>query len=255
MHLYETRIEFRDAYGWESCTLQTNYSTRSIADLQNGLGVAIPGFNLPIPGNFNISDSEWTLALEQLLLLVLIVGRWLLPKGHLSRNQLSQLLLVYIGMAADILEFSGEKLEEEAVFCDLMLIMIILALWSWSLLQFTLVLTSVLARKTRNFAPANLGENICELFCKCGCCANEIWSLLLTMAMQDGPFLAMRLYLIIDRGVFNQMMIFFTIKNIMILFLQLYRIAILCCDVPNKLDPSKDEEAKGEAMSVTIEGI
>ena len=39
-----------------------------------------------------------------MLLLILIIGRWLLPKGEITREQLSQLLLVYIGMAADIIE-------------------------------------------------------------------------------------------------------------------------------------------------------
>ena len=38
-------------------------------------------------------------------MLILIIGRWLLPKGDLTRDQLSQLLLVYIGTAADIIEF------------------------------------------------------------------------------------------------------------------------------------------------------
>ena len=30
--------------------------------------------------------------------------RWLLPKGRMSRDQFSQLMLVYTGMAADIAE-------------------------------------------------------------------------------------------------------------------------------------------------------
>ncbi len=34
--------------------------------------------------------------LEQLLLVVLIIGRWLLPKGDISREQLSQILLAYL---------------------------------------------------------------------------------------------------------------------------------------------------------------
>ncbi|PIK43368.1 putative transmembrane protein [Apostichopus japonicus] len=240
-HLYNTRIAFRDEYGWESCTLQTNYSTQSIDDLQQGLGVSIPGLTLPA---FNISDADWTLALEQLLVVFLIVGRWLLPKGELSRDQLSQLLLVYIGMAADILEFSAENLKEGAVYCDLLLIIIILALWSWSLVQFTLVLTSVSARRGRNFAPSSRAQNFCNLCCKCGCCANEIWSLFITIIMQDGPFFVMRMYLIIDRHVFNQMMMFFTIKNLLVLSLQLYRIGILCCDIPNKVEPADEPEAE-----------
>lgn len=43
--------------------------------------------------------------IEQFLMLILIIGRWMLPKGELTRDQLSQLLLVYIGTAADIIEF------------------------------------------------------------------------------------------------------------------------------------------------------
>jgi hypothetical protein len=34
--------------------------------------------------------------IEQMILLVLILSRWLLPKGELTREELSQLLLVII---------------------------------------------------------------------------------------------------------------------------------------------------------------
>ncbi len=45
----------------------------------------------------------WTQIVEQTLLLVLIIGRWLLPVGKtMTRDQLSQLLLVYIGTAGNI---------------------------------------------------------------------------------------------------------------------------------------------------------
>ena len=62
--------------------------------------------------------------IEQLLMLILIIGRWMLPKvrsyksylqsciyacsslqGSMSRDELAQLLLTYIGTAADIIEF------------------------------------------------------------------------------------------------------------------------------------------------------
>lgn len=46
----------------------------------------------------------WTLIVEQTLLLVLIIGRWLLPVGKtMTRDQLSQLLLVYIGTAGKVM--------------------------------------------------------------------------------------------------------------------------------------------------------
>ena len=51
-----------------------------------------------------IEPAQWVVLIEQLLLFFLILGRWMLPKGDISRDELSQLLLVYIGMAADIIE-------------------------------------------------------------------------------------------------------------------------------------------------------
>ena len=54
--------------------------------------------------SISLGKEEWCKILEQMLLLILIIGRWLLPKGEITREQLSQLLLVYIGMAADIIE-------------------------------------------------------------------------------------------------------------------------------------------------------
>lgn len=58
-----------------------------------------------------ISHNAWILTLHQTLLFVLVIGRWLLPKGDITRNQLSQLLLVFIGVGADILEFAtGEEI-------------------------------------------------------------------------------------------------------------------------------------------------
>ena len=42
--------------------------------------------------------------IEQCLMLFLIIGRWMLP-SEMSRDELAQLLLCYIGVAADIIEF------------------------------------------------------------------------------------------------------------------------------------------------------
>ena len=189
--------------------------------------------NIPVA----LTDDSWSLALEQFLLALLLLGRWLLPKGSLTRDQLSQLLLVYIGMAADILEFSLETLKEQAVICNLFLIILILGLWSWSLLQFTLVLTSVSAPRAR--AAKISGGKSCK---GClGCCENEIWALWITILMQDGPFLAMRLYLLIEFNIINQMMLFFTLKNILVIILQLYRMIIVRCGDTNAVEPLQNE--------------
>ncbi len=63
--------------------------------------ILIKQVNIDIP---NVEPAQLVVMVEQLLLFVLILGRWMLPKGKISRDELSQLLLVYIGMAADIIE-------------------------------------------------------------------------------------------------------------------------------------------------------
>ncbi|XP_033103345.1 transmembrane protein 26-like [Anneissia japonica] len=232
LQLYENRIEYRDEQGWEECTsdIMINSSGVQLSEIS---GVTIP---------LTLSESDWVLALEQVLLCLLVLGRWLLPKGALTRDQLSQLLLVYIGMAADILEFSIENLKEDNVKCNAILIYMILGLWAWSLLQFTLVLTSVSGAKVRMFKKTKRMYH-CRA---CICCENEIWALSISLIMQDGPFLAMRLYLLIHHQVVNQMMIFFTCKNMLVIMLQAYRILIVCSDT-NTVEPS---EVSGEAVEV-----
>jgi Transmembrane protein 26 len=54
------------------------------------------GVNIKLP-DIQVDAETWVTLIEQFLMLVLIIGRWLLPKGDLTRDQLSQLLLVYIG--------------------------------------------------------------------------------------------------------------------------------------------------------------
>ena len=44
------------------------------------------------------------LMMIMLMMIMLTMLRWLLPKGEMSRDQFSQLMLVYTGMAADIAE-------------------------------------------------------------------------------------------------------------------------------------------------------
>ena len=62
-----------------------------------------------------LTSDQWVWVIEQVLLLFLILGRWMLPKGKLTHDQLSQLLLVYIGTAADIVEFFEAFKEEEVI--------------------------------------------------------------------------------------------------------------------------------------------
>lgn len=61
----------------------------------------------------SVCPNDWILALHQILLILLIVGKWLLPLGGgVTRDELSQLLLIFVGTAADILEFTSETLSD-----------------------------------------------------------------------------------------------------------------------------------------------
>ena len=74
------------------------------------------------------------------MLIVLVLGRWLMPKGDMSRDQLSQLLMVYVGLGADILDIF-DTFKEPEVKTNQAVIIVGLALFSWALMQFPLVLT------------------------------------------------------------------------------------------------------------------
>ncbi len=59
---------------------------------------------------------------------------------------------------------------------------------------------------------------------------SEIWSILVTLSLQDGPFFAVRLVAIIVYRVHSFLTYFFTFKNFLILLLQTYRIASICLE-------------------------
>lgn len=115
---------------------------KDLQNLDKYLGVKI---NLP---DIQVDAETWQTVIEQFLMLILIVGRWLLPKGDLTRDQLSQLLLVYIGTAADIIEFF-DSFKDKKIASDPLLVYLTLGIWSWSLIQFTIVLSATRSRKPR----------------------------------------------------------------------------------------------------------
>ena len=189
-----------------------------------------------------LSSTEWTLALEQILLVLLITAKWLLPRGSLSRDQLAQLLMSHIGLAADSLEFSLESLKEQKVLCDKVLIVIILSIWSWSLLQFCINTTAV-----TSVLESSADEEGSRRGCRTACFSGDIWALLVSVILQDAPYLAMRLFLVVYVRAINQMILFFICKNILVISLQFYRLGILSCgnNVASPAEPTDDGDVPG----------
>ncbi|XP_046895326.1 transmembrane protein 26 [Hypomesus transpacificus] len=178
--------------------------------------------HIPIASEIvELNPEDWAAGLEQTMLIVLVLGRWLMPKGDMSRDQLSQLLMVYVGLGADILDIF-DTFKEPEVKTNQAVIIVGLALFSWALMQFPLVLTQTRPPQEQiRAAPPSSSTS---------CYSSEVWSLLLTVGLQDGPFLVYRLYLMIREQVLNQLMIFFTCKNILIVLLEVYRIFVVQCE-------------------------
>ncbi|XP_060930625.1 transmembrane protein 26 [Limanda limanda] len=188
--------------------------------------------HIPITaGIVELEPEDWVAGLEQTMLIVLVLGRWLMPKGDMSRDQLSQLLMVYVGLGADILDIF-DTFKEPEVKTNRAVVITGLALFSWALMQFPLVLTQTQPPKGEcpQRSPGGLLCSTGAPPSSASCCSSEVWSLLLTVGLQDGPFLVYRLYLMVQEQVLNQLMIFFTCKNIVIVLLELYRIFVVQCE-------------------------
>nr|XP_046188930.1 transmembrane protein 26-like [Oncorhynchus gorbuscha] len=181
--------------------------------------------HIPISADIlQLGPENCAAALKQTMLIVLVLGRWLTPKGDMSRDQLSQLLMAYAGLGADILDIF-DIFTEPDVKTNRAVIDVGLALSS---MHFPLVLTQTYPTKAQPH-PSSSQPWLVPVESLSGglCCSREVWRLLLTVGHQDGLFLVYRLYLTIRKNVLNQLMIFFTCKNILVILLEVYRIFVV----------------------------
>ncbi len=263
--------------------------------------------------------------IEQTGVFILIIGRWTLPKGSISRDQFSQILLIYVGTAADIVEFSElysdeqvravePKATQNTIYTGIMVV------WGWSILQFSLTIAlpedglkqeeeediepdeaNVKWRQTNRVAPMSylhykhmltkgwdseaqktassekdnvqwrgkfegaharqeqMGEEQGpeEEDSGCGikrgelktCILNhlELITCLVPVLMQDGPFFVYRMILMIQYKISNQMIILLTVKNALVIIVQIYRIMILYC-----CEPRNDSEMELNDPSIRV---
>lgn len=184
---------------------------------------------------------------------MIIVGRWMLPKGKTSRSALSQLLLVYLSLASDMIDLLS-IFQEDKVIRNKGMVYSTLAIFSWSTLQFSL---NLVATRGRNFhvekdpciadSHVNYKENyrrnrrfqvheICQKLCD-----SELPSIFITILMQDLPFLTLRLLAVFHFQVQSYTTIFFTCKNIFILFLQVYRLWSICMEHVDQEDVNDED--------------
>ncbi len=69
----------------------------------------------------------------------------------------------------------------------------------------------------------------------------ELISCLVPVLMQDGPFFVYRMVLMIQYKISTQMIILLTVKNALVIIVQIYRIMILYCCEPRKDEPALDD--------------
>ncbi|XP_061197343.1 transmembrane protein 26-like [Saccostrea echinata] len=208
---------------------------------EENLKISIKDLGIDFSFPLSLTADLWLRVLEQFLLLMLIVGRWVLPKGALSHDQLSQLLLVYVGTAADIVEFY-EAFNEEAVKYNPLLIYVLLGIWTLSLFQFTLVVTATRARRDLVGVPSGLIMAMQDE--APSCCNPEIYGIIVSILMQDCPFLVIRLLLIFYYHVVSYTNMFFTSKNSLVILLLLYRVIVIQTDSDKKKSRSSGSREK-----------
>jgi hypothetical protein len=127
--------------------------------------------------------------------------------------------------------------DETAVVNHAFMGYVILAIWSLSLMQFTLILTAVSSKQRK--ITHNTANFITKIKTKCSCTHNEIWAIIATVLLQDAPFLTVRLYVAFGLKVITYSLLFVTVKNVIVILLQLYRFFVICCQASNNRKNSK----------------
>lgn len=127
-----------------------------------------------------------------------------------------------------------------------MLIYVLLGIWTMSLLQFTIVVTATRARRDLVGVPSGLilaMEKDAP-----SCCNPEIYGIVVSILMQDCPFLVIRLLLIFYYGVVSYTNMFFTSKNSLVILLLLYRVIVIQTDADKKKSPSSGSTTREKSV-------
>uniref|UniRef100_A0A671RVW4 Transmembrane protein 26b n=1 Tax=Sinocyclocheilus anshuiensis TaxID=1608454 RepID=A0A671RVW4_9TELE len=194
------------------CTnLDSSESIQAFLDERRNLTNGSLSEQDPLKFLSSVCANDWILALQQIVLILLIVGKWLLPI----------LLLIFVGTAADILEFISETLADVAEDST-PFVCIILAVWTLSMLQFPLHF-SVVNTKPEDFCESQDDSLIAKF-------RTDMWDIAGTIFLQDGPFFVVRLAVMISFSDFHQMLVFFTIKNFLVVLISIYRLWVIWID-------------------------
>ena len=112
------------------------------------------------------------------------------------------------------------------------LCVIILGIWSLSLVQFSLVLTASRVRKNKTkLYLFSVDSDDTK-----GCCRADVYGILITILLQDLPFLVLRMMLIFKYNVLSYTNMFFTSKNTLVIVLLVYRLVVVFLERHDVMD-------------------
>jgi hypothetical protein len=103
---------------------------------------------------------------------------------------------------------------------NLTLSILVLTLWTLSLLQFCLAFTISRGRKRRFDIERDSSR-------KSFCNPSDFWGMLISLFLQDIPFFSFRAVLIFHYHILSYSTVFFTSKNGLIIILQWYRMTVI----------------------------
>lgn len=168
-----------------------------------------------------------------------------------------------------------QRTQDDKVASNRVLCIIILAIWSWSLLQFTMVLTASPTKSKKSKSRMKDKKPNCCHTAKNVCCSVDVWSILINIILQDAPFFIFRLLLILHYKIISETNIFFTCKvswkadhlnnhhyvtnniscvfqNTLVITLQFYRLIVVQAEKRKGFKSSKQGETvigKNQVMS------
>ncbi|KAH3861289.1 transmembrane protein 26-like [Dreissena polymorpha] len=187
-----------------------------------------------------IGEQTWIVIIQETLVYLIIFGGWVLPRANTSKDELSSVLLEYLGMASDIMELFA-LFDEPRVQTNQHLTYAILTIWSISFLQFIPILKQHKGNKLLHIELLLNGKRSCNFA--------EVVSTCIKLLLQDLPFMCLRLTIIVHFQLVTYSLVFFVVKNIVTILLLVYRLTVLC----NKLPCCYTEHAE-EFDGVAIEG-
>lgn len=183
-----------------------------------------------------LSTETWVVLLQEALVYLLVLCRWLLPKQD-SKEEVSVLLLEFLAISSDIMELLA-VFDSEEVRSDLGLTIAVMTIWSISFVQF------VPSLSVRGHFRSLHNAKMKHIFRACGEQFVEIVGLCMGIFLQDGPFMVLRLYIMIALKLFTYSLAFFVLKNIVTVLLLSYRLGILAYKSPCCLQIRKRNKFK-----------